>query len=409
MADERCVSPGNNPRTPGRWLNRDTAERLLRGEPLDNAVAPEARDQAQRLAQALAALSAPPLPADAEPPGEAAALAAFRKARDERAAEAFPETGEVRELDAGVVRIGGRGGGRASQGERRPRWGRSVRLGLSAVLAAGMVGGVAAAVGVGVLPKPFGGSEPAPGASVSAPGTPDEHPLLSPSPELAPGGEAAPTTPDGSSGSASPRETPGGTQDEDSGDPSAPDTGWSGAPSACRDLRDGRELDATRRRTLEEAAGGSSRVPGYCQEVLAGDAAGRNTGNEGKNKGKNKGDEKDRGRNDNGQGQGQGQGQGRGHGGKGGSGGRGGDENPGGDDARGHRGGRGGKAGKPHAGGHGGGHGRGHHQGTGSGDHSGTGTGHHHGGALTPTLLRALEPPHVTAVAPHPINPLTPS
>ena len=69
-----------------RWLDRDTAERLLRGEPLD-AVDADSRDQADRLTEALEALdalgmqTAEATPAGAELPGEAAALAAFRKAR----------------------------------------------------------------------------------------------------------------------------------------------------------------------------------------------------------------------------------------------------------------------------------------------------------------------------------------
>ncbi|MGW4274048.1 extensin, partial [Streptomyces seoulensis] len=70
-----------------RWLDRDTAERLLRGEPLDT-VDPAVRDQAERLARALNALAADPYAdapqAAAELPGEAAALAAFRKATADR-------------------------------------------------------------------------------------------------------------------------------------------------------------------------------------------------------------------------------------------------------------------------------------------------------------------------------------
>ncbi|MYR62806.1 extensin, partial [Streptomyces sp. SID625] len=65
-----------------RWLDSDSAERLLRGEPLDT-VDVTVRDQAERLARALDALAAEsvvhPAQAPAELPGEAAALAAFRK------------------------------------------------------------------------------------------------------------------------------------------------------------------------------------------------------------------------------------------------------------------------------------------------------------------------------------------
>ncbi|MFF3329246.1 hypothetical protein ACFYWX_06720 [Streptomyces sp. NPDC002888] len=365
MADERCVFPGDGPRTPGRWLDRDTAERLLRGEPLDNAVAADARDQAQRLSHALAALSAPPLTADAEPPGEAAALAAFREARDGRAAAAFLEAGDVREADAEVVRIGGRTGGRiggrVDQGERRSRWGRSVRLGLSAALAAGMVGGVAAAVGVGVLPKPFGGVEPAPASSVSAPVTPDEHPLLSASPEIAPGGEADSATPEGADGgssdSGSPRATAGGTQGDDSDDRSARGTGWGDVASACRDVRDGRELAADRKRTLEGVAGSWSRVRTYCKSVLDGDT-GRWETRDTRDDAKDKGDAKDRGGKDNGKGSGKG--------------GKGGEKEQGGNDDLGDRGGRADHDGRHHSRGTDGGH----HSNTGGSHHSNTGGGH---------------------------------
>ncbi|MGW0302786.1 hypothetical protein ACWDYK_39790, partial [Streptomyces anthocyanicus] len=66
-----------------KWLDRETAEFLLRGEPLEGAD-PAVRDRAERLVAALGAL-APPVPAGEELPGEAAALAAFRKVRAEQA------------------------------------------------------------------------------------------------------------------------------------------------------------------------------------------------------------------------------------------------------------------------------------------------------------------------------------
>ncbi|MFC1263494.1 hypothetical protein ACFBEZ_32430, partial [Streptomyces sp. CC302I] len=56
-----------------RWLDRETAEILLRGESLE-AVDPAARDRAERLAEALGALAAAPAPTSEEMPGEAAAL-----------------------------------------------------------------------------------------------------------------------------------------------------------------------------------------------------------------------------------------------------------------------------------------------------------------------------------------------
>ncbi|WP_051866480.1 hypothetical protein [Streptomyces griseus] len=378
MADERCVFPGENPRTPGRWLNRDTAERLLRGEPLDNAVAADAREQAERLAQALAALSAPAPAADLELPGEAAALAAFREARTESAAvgqpREAPERGATpipaqrahgertvshaaqevrvggpgstsaggrppagRVGDVGVVRIGGQGGRRQRTSSR---WGRSVRLGLSAVLAAGMVGGVAMAVGVGVVPRPFGGVEQGPAASTPSAAAPDERPLMSPSPDVAPDGDIGSASPEGTPGDSAPASPSPGSNRHPRGAgsdaPAAPGTGWDGAASACRDLRDGRNPGADRKRALERAAGGSSHVRAYCKGVLAGDTTGQGTRDDGKGK-------SGTGKSGTGTGGGSGEGGGNGgqdgKGGKGGQGRKGGDKGQGGNDAPGHRGG----------------------------------------------------------------------
>jgi hypothetical protein len=287
MADERSVFPGDTPRTPGRWLDRETAERLLRGESLES-VDMAARDQAERLAKTLDALSVEAAPTSAELPGEAAALAAFREARadrvddwvGERAGERIGERiGEravlghrvrARSTDAGLVRIGG-----PDRGGPRPRPGRAVRLGLAAALAVGMVGGVAAAAGTGVLPTPFGKAEPDPAASVSAAATPNR-PLVSPS-SGAPKVEPSPDGATGGSGQGPSRDTArkgsspdtgrGTSSDDRSGRPG--DT-WSGALSACRDVRDGKGLTADRRRSLEGAAGGSSHVKKYCKGVLAG-------------------------------------------------------------------------------------------------------------------------------------------
>ncbi|MFF3936216.1 hypothetical protein [Streptomyces phaeofaciens] len=87
-----------------RWLDRETAERLLRGDSPDDTLGPTAsettRDQAERLARTLSALSslsalAPLVPTpsadDGELLGEAAALAAFRETRAAREARAGAE------------------------------------------------------------------------------------------------------------------------------------------------------------------------------------------------------------------------------------------------------------------------------------------------------------------------------
>ncbi|MFF6915917.1 hypothetical protein [Streptomyces sp. NPDC012466] len=261
-----------------RWLDRETAERLLSGEPLE-AVDGDGGDQAEHLARTLGALSAtPPLTSD-ELPGEAAAVAAFRKARAERAdaVAARAATGGQDApgvTDAGLVRIGSPGDGGTGTA-RRPRRARPARLALAAVLAVGMVGGVAVAAGTGVLGTPFGGDEPDPGASVSADVTPPERPLVSPSPnDDAQRGTTPGDVPDGSStggADAQGREEPDGEADrkpDSGGGADRPGDDHGAIASACRDLRDGKRLDADRRRALRDAAGGA-RVWKYCEGVLS--------------------------------------------------------------------------------------------------------------------------------------------
>ncbi|MEU8847091.1 hypothetical protein AB0C70_12825 [Streptomyces sp. NPDC048564] len=266
-----------------RWLDRETAERLLRGESLE-AVDPADRDPAERLAKTLEALTAEPLLSSAELPGEAAALAAFRAARAGRVTESAPVghgsasgASEVSDapdaglVDVGLVRIGGSDNG--VRRPHRPRWARPVRLGLAAALAVGMVGGVAVAAGTGVLTSPFVGDEGGrPGATVSAP-APPERPLFSPSPE---GGVRGGPEPDDDSQAPT---DPGTTEGAEPGGP-APDPGsapdrdkaargwWKVVTAYCRDLRDGKKLSSDRRRALESAAGGSERVRKYCRGVL---------------------------------------------------------------------------------------------------------------------------------------------
>ncbi|MFE0516763.1 hypothetical protein ACFW2E_44665, partial [Streptomyces sp. NPDC058964] len=275
MADKRCVSPGDNSRTPGQWLNREAAERLLSGESPEVADA-LAREQAERLAKALGALSVDAAPTGAELPGEQAALAAFRKAREAAAAEGtvVGHRGEPsarrsgRGPDAGLVRIGG-----PSRAASRPRWARPVRFALAASLAAGMVGGVAVAAGTGALPTPFGDDRPGPAASVSA-DAPAEHPAGPPSGDSVQGGTSgAPTSGAAASGTpgGSSRDTAGRDGQDDKGtdrgaatdsaiEPGGTGTWWRDAAEACRDMRDGRTLGSHRRGALEGAAGGAPRV-----------------------------------------------------------------------------------------------------------------------------------------------------
>ncbi|MER6983688.1 hypothetical protein ABT317_43730, partial [Streptomyces carpinensis] len=280
-------------------------------------------------------------PSGAELPGEAAALAAFRKARIEQAdasntssvadiseAPAGAPSGQTaaRAIDAGVVRIGahehtptheypahvhaqGSGTGRArrTRRARRTSWGRPVRLAVSAALAAGAVGGVAAAT-TGVLPTPFGGDEPAPAASVSDRATPDS-PLVSAPPDGTPGGEQGASTPGGSpAGSPGADENAGRTPGHDSttGRDGGKDAGsngrWSRLAGACRDLRDGKDLDADRKHVLEGAAGGPSHVWTYCKGLLKSDDGRGSEQGGGNDQGDNGGGQKDQGGDKNGKG-----------------------------------------------------------------------------------------------------------
>ncbi|MFR9796309.1 hypothetical protein ACL02U_10455 [Streptomyces sp. MS06] len=258
-----------------RWLDRGTAERLLRGEPLD-AVEPRARNEAERLAETLRELAATSAPTCSESPGEAAALAAFRAARDDgRPPLRTDGTAPSADVgDAGVIQLGA-----ASGTPGRPRWGRRVRLGLAAAVTVGMAGGVAVAAGSGVISTSFPGIGPErPDSSVSAADTPGPVRSTPSAPASdgtggtagADGGATAPPVPAparGTTGSGLPRA-------RESGTPVRGDASWRTVTDACRDVRAGRRLDAERRRTLEGAAGSAGRVTTYCRTVLSGSGSG---------------------------------------------------------------------------------------------------------------------------------------
>ncbi|QYX77888.1 serine/threonine-protein kinase [Streptomyces akebiae] len=293
-----------------KWLNRDAAERLLRGEPLE-AVDADTRDRAARLAEALGALTAEVAPVSSgslELPGEEAALAAFRSARTARTPDFAPSssvpaafspddgravepgrasrthTASAPASDAGVVHLGRPGRPAAGADGRRARWGRPVRFGLAAAVAAGMLGGVTVAVGGGALTA-FRDDRPEPSATVSAGQSPDR-PLLSPSPDPQGGdgrrgawGDTSPeATGDGSAQGDAPSGdgTEGTDEDGRTGDSGQNDTPtrewWNKVLSACRDVRDGKDLSADRRRDLEDAAGGKGKgqLKRYCEGALAG-------------------------------------------------------------------------------------------------------------------------------------------
>ncbi|MEV0486365.1 hypothetical protein AB0I69_37945 [Streptomyces sp. NPDC050508] len=317
-----------------RWLDRETAELLLRGESLE-AVDPAARDQAERLAKTLGALSVEHSLGKAELPGEEAALAAFRAVRTGNDVEraALGRRGRAQSSDAGLVRLG-----RPASTVPGPRWGRRVQVGLTAAVAVGMLGGVAVAAATGVLPTPFH-DDPAPAASISAAVTPPDRTLVSPPPSGT-GGSGTPTT-GGGSGDSSGEAAGSGTNptpSAGSGDDKSFGSGswWKGVTSSCRAVRDGKSLAPGRKRILVGAAGGTSHVWTYCKGLLqsAGtgtDDKGTDGNSDGKNgigQGDNQNDQGGQGDQSGGQdGDGQGQiapiapGSGSGSGGSGGSGG----------------------------------------------------------------------------------------
>ncbi|MFI9379378.1 hypothetical protein [Streptomyces parvulus] len=267
-----------------KWLDRETAELLLRGESPD-AVLPPARAHAERLALALGALSVPPPPDGEELPGEEAALAAFRKACAERADLSAGARGSLaagradRPHETVLVRIARR---RETPGRNR-RTG-PLRLGLVAALALGMVGGVAVAAGTGVLPSPFHHTQPEPAASASTAESPDR-PLVTPPPmDDTQGGAAPGNTPSGPPGTEAP-DADGTAADGTAERGDADDRGTGGSDgrrsalvAACRKVRAGQQPDGAHRRDLKEVAGGSSRVGRFCKGLLAVvEADGRNS------------------------------------------------------------------------------------------------------------------------------------
>ncbi|MFE2555402.1 hypothetical protein ACFXGT_05105 [Streptomyces sp. NPDC059352] len=292
MADERY-----------QWLDQEAAERLLRGEPVD-ALDDPARSEVRRLAEALESArkhATVPGPRAAraggvELPGEAAALAAFRRATAERAARAAAAAphGTLRTdhrdrtdlAELGRVRL-------APVTAPARRWGRSVRYGLAAAVAAVTVGGVAVAAGTGVLP--LVGPEPA--SSVTAVESPDpivsgsvQKDPLSPSPapddtdrppgsSPSPGVSSSPSSPVSPSLTSPPTgrhtpepgrttPTPGGSKSVDGGTALKEK-----AVNACRDYRSGR-LDEAGRRQLTSNLRSGETLRRYCDRILSGGTGG---------------------------------------------------------------------------------------------------------------------------------------
>ncbi|MGW1184088.1 hypothetical protein ACWD7Y_11815 [Streptomyces drozdowiczii] len=317
------------------WLDKEAAEKLLRGEPVDPADG-RPRQDAERLAAALGDAARTALPATGELPGEAAALAAFRAAPRRTAAPARSAHGEGEGHETAVlapVHIGraasSTGGGAADpRGDRTFRWSRPLRFGLVASLACCAIGGVAVAAGSGMLPAPFGRHTPSPATSVSAAASPEElgadvmpdeetsapPPPGTPSPDTPPPGSDTGTGKDEDDtarpGGSAPQGSQGGKGDgttgtdrtdgsrsgdgTGSGDTGSDDgdgasdpgkgTGSSGGNDgsgagtwyaktlkACRDYRDGK-LDDDRRTRLETLAKGARNLDRFCDRLLDGKA-----------------------------------------------------------------------------------------------------------------------------------------
>ncbi|MCX5429495.1 hypothetical protein OHU11_17635 [Streptomyces sp. NBC_00257] len=306
MADERY-----------EWLDKDAAERLLRGEPVDPVGGRSCTD-AERLVAALEAAARATRPATAELPGEAAALTAFRTAgRSARAgtrANAEGRSAGAEALDP--VLIGAAAGGSvpyttasaATGRTRSARWSRPVRFGLVASLAGCALGGVAVAAGTGMLPGPFGGNTPLPAASVSSEATPEElgsglttDETAQPPPSASPKGSASkpPASPSapaenrdhdrsgtttepgggdkrkpGGAATGSPGGTRSGKQTERPWNEASGDW-YAKALQACRDYRDGK-LSEKRRQKLEALANGARNLDRFCDRVIERSEPGRN-------------------------------------------------------------------------------------------------------------------------------------
>ncbi|MFJ9466788.1 hypothetical protein [Streptomyces caniferus] len=261
------------------WLDKDTAEQLLRGEPVSARHGDGARELEQLL-EAAAAVAAR-APETVELPGEEAALAAFRQAA----------RGAGRRAAGGTVPGAGRTARTADLADRT-RIARPFRRGFAVALAACAIGGVAVAAGTGVLPGPFRGGDPAPASSVSADETPG--PFRTGEPGAQTDGTTA-QTPDATPGrkdTAPPSGTP--TPGSSRGAGTSPGTGASGGTgrghtkpgdgrtdpgrgskknlllALCQNYESGKRgaMDRDTLRRLESKAGGPEKVHAFCRAYL---------------------------------------------------------------------------------------------------------------------------------------------
>ncbi|AJT64832.1 hypothetical protein T261_3162 [Streptomyces lydicus] len=278
---------------PYDWLDKDAAERLLRGDPVGATGDGDGARELQQLLDAAAALGAAPATSD-ELPGEAAAVAAFQRAQQGSGARPGRRTA--------VGQASAHPTGSAGVAERT-RLVRPFRRGFAVALAVCAIGGVAVAAGTGVLPFPRGGAEPSPTTSVS--GAPDIFESRGPgdetdggatqSPSGTPGAGttgpgATPSPSGGQDGSRHPGNGHDGKDGHGRGDDGKTPPGKTDPKTVvlalCRDYEAGGMDDGARLR-LERAAGGAAKVHTFCRKFLAGKGGsqGDNDGEGGHNSG----------------------------------------------------------------------------------------------------------------------------
>ncbi|MYT33322.1 MULTISPECIES: hypothetical protein [unclassified Streptomyces] len=278
------------------WLDKNAAERLLRGEPAGSQVGDGARELEQLLKAAAAAGSG--LPETAGSPGEEAALAAFRQAQHGPGARS-------RESARGAALPGARST-RTNRVVERTGLARPFRRGFAVALAACAISGIAVAAGTGVLPTPFRDGEPRPASSVPAAETPNTLETDEPATTTGETGRTPATPPDGRTTAPGSTPTPGGSHDTaptpgtrppgtgtgtpgDDGKPLPDDGGWNKKRklllALCKQYESGRpgDLDRNTLRRLEDAAGGPERVHAFCRQYFS--PSGQQGGGSGDNDG----------------------------------------------------------------------------------------------------------------------------
>jgi hypothetical protein len=287
------------------WLDKETAERLLRGEPVEVA-GEHARRQAESLSGALRDLTGVAYANSVELHGEAAALAAFQR---ERAAAGGRRKGAVKGVEGarngnalGPVRLGPAPRTGPVHAVRHP-----LRRNLGAAVAVCAVCMAAVVAGTGALEAPFVSKrDPLPATSVTGTSTRLPEPLLSrdpavpgpagPSDTPATGGADGlspwqPRTAGSAGGSGTGRDAGGKASravgqtgvgfpgnNSPRGGVSAKAGDWYAATiDLCRDYHSG-AIDVKRKNDLESAVKGAAGAKSFCDQLLEGQGGGKDGG-----------------------------------------------------------------------------------------------------------------------------------